>query len=95
MIHAGYFSPLDREVFRPITRFLLEEDSFMVLADFAAYWECQREVARVFTDREEWTRRAIRNVAAMGKFSSDRTIREYSDDVWGTRSVDVSPTNRR
>ena len=95
MIHAGYFSPLDREVFRPITRFLLEEDSFMVLADFAAYWECQREVARVFTDREEWTRRAIRNVAAMGKFSSDRTIREYSDDVWGTRSVDVSPTNSR
>lgn len=95
MIHAGYFSPLDREVFRPITEFLLTEDTFMVLADFAAYATCQKEVARVYTDREDWTRRAIRNVAAMGKFSSDRTIREYSDEVWGTRGVDVEMTNRR
>ena len=95
MIHAGYFSPLDREIFRPITEFLLTEDTFMVLADFAAYAMCQKEVARVFKDREDWTRRAIRNVAAMGKFSSDRTIREYSDEVWGTRGVDVEMTNRR
>lgn len=95
MIHAGYFSPLDREVFHPITDFLLTEDTFMVLADFAAYLECQREVARVFMDSDEWTRRAIRNVAAMGKFSSDRTIREYSEEVWGTRPIDVEMTPRR
>ncbi len=95
MIHAGYFSPLDREVFHPITDFLLNEDTFMVLADFAAYVDCQHEVDRVFTDRDEWARRAIRNVAAMGKFSSDRTIREYSDEVWGTRKVEVELTKRR
>jgi starch phosphorylase len=90
MISSGYFSPLDRTRFHPIVDFLLDEgDPFMVLADFAAYIECQREVARVYRDVEEWTRRSIRNVAGMGRFSSDRTIAEYAREIWGVAPVKV------
>jgi starch phosphorylase len=95
MVHDGYFSQLDRELFHPIVRFLLDEgDQFMVLADFDSYRECQRRVGHVYRDRDEWTRRAVRNVAAMGRFSSDRTIREYARDIWGAEPVQVDMMER-
>jgi starch phosphorylase len=54
-----------------------------VLADFAEYLQAQRRVDRAFADPQQWARMAIRNVAAMGEFSSDRTVREYARRIWG------------
>ncbi|MFI7601894.1 glycogen/starch/alpha-glucan phosphorylase [Actinoplanes sp. NPDC049681] len=68
---------------------LLGHDEYLTMADFRAYTDCQDEVARVWRDQDEWTRRAIRNVARSGFFSSDRTIRDYCRDIW--RAVPVPP----
>jgi starch phosphorylase len=96
MIRDGYFSPLERDLFRPIASFLLDEgDPYMVLADYDEYVACQRRVADVFRDEEEWTRRSILNVAASGRFSSDRTIREYAEDIWGAEPVHIDMTERK
>jgi glycogen phosphorylase len=81
-IAGGFFSPDDPQHFAPVVTSLLEGDRFFVLADFAAYVTCQQEVARRYRDIEDWSARSIRNVAGMGKFSSDRSIREYAADIW-------------
>ena len=84
MIGGGAFSPGQPDLFLPIRRALLDYgDHYFVLADYRAYVTAQDEVARVFRDPEEWTRRSILNVARMGKFSSDRAILEYAKDIWG------------
>jgi starch phosphorylase len=70
-------------------RSLTERDPFFVLADFRAYVECQARVAREWRDRAAWTRAAIHNVAGMGRFSSDRAIREYARDIWDVQPVPV------
>lgn len=88
-IRHGRFSPNDRALFEPLVRTLVENDPFFVLADFRAYVECQRKVARAWKDPDEWSRTAILNVAAMGRFSSDRSIRDYARDVWQVAPVDV------
>lgn len=88
MISGGYFSPDTPDLFRPICDSLINHDSFKLLADYESYIECQRKVEAVFGDTEEWTRRAIMNIAATGRFSSDRTIGEYADRVWGIKPVD-------
>jgi glycogen phosphorylase len=89
-IGSGFFSPEQRKLFDPILGSLLQGgDPFLVLADFASYVECQEQVNQLYLDQEEWSRRAILNVAGMGKFSSDRTIREYAEDIWGIQPVDV------
>ena len=64
-------------------------DSYFVLADFRDYLEAQETAAATYADRERWTAMAIRNVARSGKFSSDRTIREYAQEVWNLESVPV------
>ncbi len=90
MIHDGYFSPNKPDLFQPIIHSLLKGgDTYMLLADFQKYVDCQERVSQLFLDKEEWTRRAILNVANMGKFSSDRTIKAYADEIWGVRSVEV------
>ncbi|HQR39001.1 MAG TPA: glycogen/starch/alpha-glucan phosphorylase [Blastocatellia bacterium] len=95
MIASGYFSPLERDLFKPIVNFLLEEgDPYMVLADFGAYAEMHKRVRAVYQDPDEWTRRAIRNVASMGWFSSDRTIHEYAEEIWHAKPVNVEITSR-
>jgi len=82
-LSGGVFSPGEPGLFRPLVDALLNGgDPYLVLADFASYLACQEEVDRVYQDRERWTRMAILNVARAGKFSSDRTIREYADDIW-------------
>jgi len=86
---SGLFARGDRELFRPIIGSLLERDEFFLLADYPGYADCQREVARVYRDREEWTRRSILNVARMGRFSSDRAILEYCRDIWHVSPVSV------
>jgi starch phosphorylase len=87
MIGQGEFSAQEPALFQPIVRSLLQEDRFMVLADFRSYLSAQERVSRLYQDAEEWTRRSILNTAAMGKFSSDRSIREYARFIW-----DVSPS---
>ncbi len=88
-IRHGRFSHGDRTLFEPLIHTLVEKDPFFVLADFRAYVECQRRVARAWTDPDGWSRTAILNVAAMGRFSSDRSIRDYARNVWQVAPVEV------
>ncbi|HET7755077.1 MAG TPA: glycogen/starch/alpha-glucan phosphorylase [Anaeromyxobacteraceae bacterium] len=89
-IAGDTFSPGEPRLFQPIVDSLLNGgDPFLVLADFRSYVECQEEVAKAYLDADRWTRMAILNVARTGKFSSDRTIREYADEIWGVRPVRV------
>jgi starch phosphorylase len=82
-IAGGVFSPDEPERFRAIVEGLLEGgDRYLVLADFASYWAAQINVDDVWAKPEIWTARAVRNIAAMGPFSSDRAIREYTERIW-------------
>ncbi len=85
---AGDFSEGDKE-FQPLVDKLLNLDPFMLLADYQSYIECQDRVDRAYKERENWTRMSILNVARMGKFSSDRSIREYCQDIWHTQAVPI------
>ncbi len=87
LIHGGFFEPEHPELFRPLVQSLLDHDPYLLLADFASYADCQQRVEQAFVDKERWTRMAILNVARMGKFSSDRTIREYAEQIWKAQSV--------
>jgi starch phosphorylase len=69
--------------------FLNGGDPYLCLADFRSYVDCQAEVDAAWRDADRWTRMAIRNVARMARFSSDRTIREYADEIWGVKAVPV------
>src|SRR5581483_6927603 len=89
LIASGFFSPEDKDLFKPLVDSLLEEDRYLVLQDFDAYVKAQGAVAAAYQDPEQWWRKAILNVARVGWFSSDRTIREYAKDIWGIESVPV------
>ncbi|MBN1282650.1 MAG: glycogen/starch/alpha-glucan phosphorylase [Proteobacteria bacterium] len=85
MIAEDHFNWREPGIFQPIVDSLLRGgDRFFVLADFGSYAEKQREAAKLFNDKREWTKRAILTAARMGRFSSDRTVAEYSSKVWGT-----------
>ncbi len=89
MISAGYFSGNQPDLFRPLCESLTSGgDPYLVLADFAGYMECQGQVDQLYRRRGEWDRRAVLNVARMGGFSIDRTVREYSAKVWGVAAPD-------
>ncbi|OQY29287.1 MAG: glycogen phosphorylase [Candidatus Cloacimonetes bacterium 4572_55] len=90
MISQGYFSPTKTDLFQPIVDSLLKEgDQYMLLADYADYVACQNRAADTYQDPDKWTRMSILNVSAMGKFSSDRTIREYARDIWNVHPLAV------
>ena len=82
LVERGRFSPGDPGRFRPIVDDLRSFDHFMVTIDFAAYWQAQRTIDRVFADPNEWSRMAAANAIRMAWFSSDRTIREYAEEIW-------------
>ncbi len=86
---SGQFSAGDRELFRPLCDSLLGRDEYMLLADYRSFIECQDRVSAAYRDRERWNRMSILNVARMGKFSSDRSIREYCSDIWRTWPVKI------
>lgn len=87
-IQTGFFSPEYPHLFQPIIDALLHKgDYFMVLADFDAYLKAQAEVDVLFRNKTEWNRKAILNVAKIGKFSSDRTIQDYADEIWEVEAV--------
>jgi starch phosphorylase len=90
LINSGLFSHGDPELFRPLTDHLIHHDPFMVLADYHAYVERQHEVGNAYRDQEHWNRMSILNVARMGKFSSDRAIREYCEKIWKVEAIRVS-----
>jgi glycogen phosphorylase len=82
-IASGLFSPGEPDRHRPIVEALLQHgDRYLVLADFAAFMAAQNEVDRTWAHPSLWAARAIRNVAGMGHFSSDRAVREYADRIW-------------
>ncbi|HBZ69224.1 MAG TPA: glycogen phosphorylase [Deltaproteobacteria bacterium] len=89
LIESGVFSRGDRGLFAPLTSALLARDEYLVFADFGAYAERQREVDAAYRDPARWARMSILNVARMGKFSSDRSIREYAERIWGLSPVPV------
>jgi len=86
-IASGLFSRGDRDLFRPLVEALLNQDEFLLLADYGAYVGCQERAGRAYQDTEQWTRMSIRNVARAGRFSSDRAVREYCEKIWKARPV--------
>jgi starch phosphorylase len=82
LIADGAFSNGDRERFRPLVESLLTRDDYMLLADYQAYVDCQERVSGAYRDRRGWTRMSVLNSARVGRFSSDRSIREYCRDIW-------------
>jgi starch phosphorylase len=89
LIRTGFFSRGDTELFRPLIDGLLYQDPYLLLADFQSYIDCQSKVSEAYRDTDRWTRMSILNTARSGKFSSDRTIREYCSDIWRAKSVPI------
>jgi starch phosphorylase len=89
LIRSGFFSRGDTELFRPLIDGLLYHDPYLLLADFQSYIDCQAKVSAAYSDTGLWTRMSILNTARSGKFSSDRTIREYCADIWHVKSVPI------
>ncbi|GBF82355.1 glycogen/starch/alpha-glucan phosphorylase [Aphanothece sacrum] len=97
-ISSGYFSYGNQDLFKPIIDPLLSHDPYMLLVDYQAYVNSQDEVSQAYRDQDKWTRMSILNAARMGKFSSDRTIREYCQEIWQVNPVtidikDYNPAN--
>jgi glycogen phosphorylase len=89
-IADGTFSAGDQQLFRPIVDSLLNSDEYLLLADFQSYLDCQEAVSHAYRDQEHWTRMSILNTARMGKFSSDRSIREYARDIWHVEPLNLA-----
>ncbi|OSM07282.1 glycogen/starch/alpha-glucan phosphorylase [Magnetofaba australis] len=89
LIASGYFSHGEADVFKPLIDNLLEHDPFMVLADYEAYCHAQSQVDDLWAQPDLWTRKSILNVARIGKFSSDRAIREYCEKIWKVQPTPV------
>jgi starch phosphorylase len=87
LIGSGFFSPGDSGLFKPLVDELLNRDEYFVLADYPSYVECQDEANKVYGQRERWVTRSILNVARMGRFSSDRSIREYVEKIWKVKPL--------
>jgi starch phosphorylase len=90
LIAAGDFSRGDPTLFAPIVHSLLDKDAFLLCADFQSYLDCQARVGQVYGKEQEWTRMSILNTARIGKFSSDRAIREYCERIWKVAPVKVT-----
>lgn len=90
---TGDFSQGNKELFQPLIDNLLNQDPFLLLADYQSYIECQDRVSQAYRERENWTRMSILNAVRMGKFSSDRAIREYCQDIWQTSAVPIELNN--
>jgi starch phosphorylase len=91
LLSSGRFSRGDRDLFRPLVDNLLNADPFLVCADFRAYVDCQSRVDQASRDATHWSRMSILNVARCGHLSSDRAIREYSQDIWNISPLPLAP----
>lgn len=88
-ISSGFFSHGDPNLFKPLLDSLLYRDQYLLLADYQSYIECQERVSQAYRDREQWIRMSILNVARMGKFSSDRSIHDYVQNIWKVSPLKV------
>ncbi len=89
LIGSGHFSSGVSELFKPLVDSLLYHDEYLLFADYQSYVDCQYRVSQTYRDQNTWTRMSILNAARMGKFSSDRTIRQYCDEIWKVSPVPV------
>ena len=81
-LRDGRFSSGDRELFAPLVNDLMNSDRYCVLTDFDAYAAAQKEAGKAYADISRWGTMSLLNTARSGKFSSDRTIRQYCEDIW-------------
>jgi starch phosphorylase len=84
---SGQFSHGDKGLFRPLLDQLLNHDPYLLFADYQSYVDCQDRVGEIWRDQEAWSKMSILNAARMGRFSSDRSIREYSDAIWRIKGI--------
>ncbi len=93
LLASGFFSPEERDLFRPLVDDLLGRDEYLCTVDFAAYAACQRAVSEAYKDPVAWSRTSALNIARVGEFSSDRTVREYARDIWKIEPtrIDLAP----
>jgi glycogen phosphorylase len=90
LIVSGFFSPQDKDLFEPIVHSLLQQgDPFFVLADLEAYDRARLEAFELFKHKQEWFKKAVINLANMGKFSSDRSISEYANEIWNLKPIPI------
>jgi starch phosphorylase len=89
LLREGFFSPENKDLFRPIHDNLLYEDSYLLLADYDSYSNTQWKIGKDYLNEDAWTVKSIYNVARIGKFSSDRTIAEYAKDIWNVHQVKI------
>jgi len=90
LVHDGFFSPEAPDLFRSLADYLTQKDPYYVLADFESYRHCREQAYATYRDRRIWTRKAILNVARMGKFSSDRAVLEYNKRIWHAEPLTVT-----
>jgi starch phosphorylase len=88
-VASGVFSPEEPGLFRPIVDSLLSVDRYLILADYAAYCAAQSELSLAYQDPDRWTRMTILTVARSGRFSSDRTIRQYAEEIWRVKPIPI------
>jgi starch phosphorylase len=89
LINSGHFSNGDGNLFKPLIDSIVYRDEFMVCADYQSYIKCQDRVGELYKNKAEWTKMSILNVARMGKFSSDRAITEYCENIWKIFPVEI------
>jgi len=90
-ISSGFFSNGDAVLFKPLITSLLYQDLYLLLADYQSYIETQDQVSEAYRNQDQWVRMSILNSARMGKFSSDRAIREYAQTLWNVPPLRVCP----
>jgi glycogen phosphorylase len=88
-LSSGFFSHGDTNLFKPLLDSLLYRDDYLLLTDYQSYVECQDRVSQAYQDADQWTRMSILNVARMGYFSSDRSIRDYLQNIWKVPAMKV------
>ena len=88
-ISSGLFCPGEPDLFKPLVESLLNEDTYLLLADYQAYMDAQARVSEAYQDQTSWTKMSILNALRTAKFSSDRTIAEYCSEIWDTKAVPI------
>ena len=85
----GTFAPEYPDIFRDIYNSIIGRDEYFVLEDFASYVDIQEKVSQAYKDKDNWVKMAVINTAKSGKFSSDRTIREYASEIWNIKPLHI------
>jgi starch phosphorylase len=91
-INSGFFSQGDMEIFKPLMESLLYHDPYFLMADYQSYVDTQDRVSQAYRNQDEWTKMSILNTARLGKFSSDRSIQDYCDEIWKVDPVEIKLT---